>query len=216
VLASDAHPKMIGQLSEKLVNRFISGMVAKIDSPDFQTRCEICRRYCENIDKSIPEPAIRYIAENLKTNVREIEGALLKLAAYASLQKQKITLQLAQDILAEHLERCDPIVHVSDIESAVATYFGLTPANLHSSKKSRTISLARHLSMYLARTHTKMSSSEIGRCMGNKNHATVLLACHTVEDNIARNAELRWQGPTGNRVVKTKALIEQLEDSLAD
>jgi len=215
VLASDAHPKMIGQLSEKLVNRFISGMVAKIDTPDFQTRCEICRQYSENMGRPISEAVARYIAENLKTNVREIEGALLKLAAYASLQNAKVTLQMAQDILAEHLERCDPIVHSSDIESAVATYFGITPASLHSSKKSRTIALARHFSMYLARTHTKMSSSEIGRCMGNKNHATVLLACQTVEDYIKRNAELHWEGPSGNRIAKTKTVLEHLEDCIS-
>ena len=204
VLASDAHPKMIGQLSEKLVNRFVSGMVVKIDPPDFQTRCEICRQYSEHLRKPIPETVIRYIAENLKTNIREIEGALLKLTAFASLQNDKVNLQMAQDILAEHLERCDPIVHISDIESAVATYFGLTPASLHSSKKNRTIVLARHFSMYLARKHTKMSSSEIGRCMGNKNHATVLLACQNIEDYINRNAELHWEGPSGNRIAKTK------------
>lgn len=215
VLASDAHPKMIGQLSEKLVNRFISGMVVKIDPPDFQTRCEICRQYSENMGKPISEAVVRYIAENLKTNVREIEGALLKLTAFASLQNTKVTLQMAQEILVEHLERCDPIVHSSDIEAAVATYFGITPASLHSSKKSRTIALARHFSMYLARKHTKMSSSEIGRCMGNKNHATVLLACQTVEDCITRNAELRWQGPAGNRIAKTKTVLSQLEDSIS-
>ena len=139
----------------------------------------------------------------------------MKLAAFASLQNAKVTLQMAQDILAEHLERCDPIVHSSDIESAVATYFGITPASLHSSKKSRTIALARHFSMYLARTHTKMSSSEIGRCMGNKNHATVLLACQTVEDYIKRNAELHWEGPSGNRIVKTKTVLEHLEDCIS-
>ena len=215
VLASDAHPKMIGQLSEKLVNRFISGMVAKIDPPDFQTRCEICRQYSENMGKHLSDAVIRYIAENLKTNVREIEGALLKLTAFAALQNAKITLQMAQEILAEHIERCDPIVHTSDIEAAVATYFGITPASLHSSKKSRTIALARHFSMYLARKHTKMSSSEIGRCMGNKNHATVLLACQTVEDYIARNAELLWDGPTGNRVAKAKTILEHLENSIS-
>jgi chromosomal replication initiator protein len=215
VLASDAHPRMIGQLSEKLVNRFISGMVAKIEPPDFQTRCQICRQYAENMRRPIPESVIRYIAENLKTNVREIEGALLKLTAFSSLQNEKVNLQMAHEVLAEHLDRCDPIVHITDIEAAAATYFGITPAALHSSKKNRTIAVARHFSMYLARKHTKMSSTEIGRCMGNKNHATVLLACQTVEDQIKQNAELHWEGPAGNKIAKAKIILAQLEESIS-
>jgi chromosomal replication initiator protein len=224
VLASDAHPKMIGQLSEKLINRFVSGMVVKIQNPDFNTRCQICRQYAGklaaengrlNIAKAIPESVIKYIAENLRTNVRELEGALLKLIAYSALQHKKINLAMAQAVLAEHLERCDPIVHISDIESAVATYFGITPANIHSSKKDRTVALARHFSMYLTRKHTKMSSSEVGRFMGNKNHATVLLGCKRIESLIERNAEIYWNGPAGNKVSKAKTVLNSLEESIS-
>jgi chromosomal replication initiator protein len=216
VLASDAHPKMIGQLSEKLVNRFVSGMVVKIEPPDFQTRCQICRQYAANMRKQIPENVIRYIAENLRTNVRELEGALIKLIAFASLQGQNPSLATAREILAEHLARTDPIVHISDIESAVAAYFGTTPANIHSPKKDRTVALARHFSMYLARKHTRMSSCEIGRFMGNKNHATVLLACKKVEDLIKQNTEVCWQGPAGNKVAKARTILAQLEESVSD
>ena len=218
VLASDAHPKMIGQLSEKLVNRFVSGMVVKIDPPDLATRCQICRQYAKNIKTQsapVPESAIRYIAENMRTNVRELEGALLKLIAYAALKNDKITPSMTKAVLAEHMERCDPMVHVSDIESAVATYFGITPASIHSSKKNRTVALARHFSMYLTRKHTKMSSSEIGRVMGNKNHATVLLACRKIEDLMKRNAELRWNGPAGNKISKAKTVFAQLEKNIS-
>jgi len=215
VLASDAHPKMIGQLSEKLVNRFVSGMVVKIETPDFQTRCQICKQYAATMRKHIPESVIRYIAENLRTNVRELEGALVKLIAYSALQNQKINLHMAHAVLAEHLERCDPIVHISDIESTVATFFGITPANIHSSKKDRTVALARHFSMYLARKHTRMSSSEVGRFMGNKNHATVLLACKKIEDQIRRNVELHWRGPAGNKISKARTILARLEDSIA-
>ena len=227
VLVSDAHPKMIGQLSEKLVNRFISGMVVKIENPDFQTRCQICRQYAANMmqasfgpaqkrpaQKQIPEKVVRYIAESLRSNVRELEGALLKLIAFSALQNEKINLSMAQAVLAEHLARTDPIVHISDIESAVAAYFGLTPANIHSSKKDRTVALARHFSMYLTRKHTKMSSSEVGRFMGNKNHATVLLGCRRIEDLIERNADVRWNGPAGNKIAKAKTVLAQLEASI--
>jgi chromosomal replication initiator protein len=231
VLVSDAHPKMIGSLSEKLVSRFVSGMVVKIDPPDFQTRCEICRQFMAKrlgnssrsdrltLDgsktKQINEGVIRYIAENLRTNVRELEGAMLKLIAYSALQNEKITLSMAQAVLADHLERCDPIVHISDIESVVATYFGITPANIHSAKKDRTIALARHFSMYLTRKHTKMSSSEVGRFMGNKNHATVLLACKKVEEMIKKNSDVHWRGSNGNKVTKAKTIIASLEESIS-
>lgn len=225
VLASDAHPKMINQLSEKLVNRFVSGMVVKIDTPDLETRCRICKQYTENIHSGgsqkantnnvIPENVIRYIAENMRTNVRELEGALLKLIAFTALKNEKITISLTKAILNEHMERCDPIVHVSDIESAVATFFGITPTSMHSSKKNRTVALARHFSMYLTRKHTNMSSSEIGRVMGNKNHATVLLACKKIESLLQKNGDLNWNGQSGNKISKAKAVLAQLEKDIA-
>ncbi|UCG57932.1 MAG: chromosomal replication initiator protein DnaA [Phycisphaerales bacterium] len=228
VLASDAHPKMIGQLSEKLVSRFVSGMVVKIEPPDFHTRCRICRQYAAAMMKTslvpksrrgsttghVPESVIRYVAENLRSSVRELEGALLKVVAYAALQNETINLAMAKAVLAEHLQRCDPIVHVSDIESTVATYFGTTPASLHSSRKNRTLALARHFSMYLTRKHTKMSSAEVGRVMGNKNHATVLAACKRIEGLIKLNSDVNWRGPTGNKIAKARTVLAHLEASL--
>jgi len=224
ILVSDAHPKMIGQLSDKLVNRFVSGMVVKIEPPDFETRCAICRQYSHKMAGSVGEGArtsplseevVRFVADRVRTNVRELEGALVKLAAYAALQGERLTLAMAQAVLAEHIERCDPIVHVSDIESAVGAYFGVTPAQLHSAKKSHTISLARHFAMSLIRKHTNMSSSEVGRYLGNKNHATVLVACKKVDEMLACNEEIHWQSPHGNKVAKTRAILAQLEDAVS-
>ena len=215
MMVSDAHPKMIGQLSEKLVNRFVAGMVVKIELPDCQTRYKICLQYAKTLGKSIPHDVIKYTAENLRTNVRELQGALLKLIAFASLQNRKITLPLAKQILDEHLARTDPIVHISDIESVVAAFFGVTPAGIKSSRKNKTVALARHFSMYLARKHTRMSSSEIGRFMGNKNHATVLLACKKIEDQVKRNLDLHWNGPTGNKISKARAILAHLEETIS-
>jgi chromosomal replication initiator protein len=214
VLACDAHPKMINQISDKLVNRFVSGMVVRIDAPDFKTRCEICRQYARSINKHVPEDVISCVADNLKSNIRELQGALLKLVAFASLQNAKIDLAMAGAVLAEHIERCDPMLHISDIESSVASFFGITPAAIHSSKKDKTVALARHFSMFLARKHTRMSFSEIGRLLGNKNHATVLLACRKVEEQVAQNARLNWQGPAGNKVCPAKTILEQLEKNI--
>jgi chromosomal replication initiator protein len=225
ILVSDAHPKMIGQLSDKLVNRFVSGMVVKIEPPDFETRCAICRQYSERIIstaggegghvRSLSQDVVRFVAEQVRTNVRELEGALVKLIACAALQDGKLTLSTAQAVLAEHIERCDPIIHITDIEGVVAAYFGVTPAQLHSSKKSRPISLARHFSMYLTRKHTNMSSCGIGRHMGNKNHATVLVACKKVGEMLACDEEIHWQGPHGNKVARIRAIVAQLEDNIS-
>ncbi|MBW8036582.1 MAG: chromosomal replication initiator protein DnaA [Planctomycetes bacterium] len=214
ILASDAHPKMIGQLCERLVNRFVSGMVVKIEPPDFETRCKIISQRASTMKREISHTVIEYIAEKMRTNVRELEGALLKLVAYASISDGKITLSMARQVLAEHISRTDPIVHIGDIEAAVATFFGVTIADIHSSKKDRTVSQSRAFSMYLARRYTKMSYPEIGKLMGGKNHATVILAFRKIEDLLARNAEVKWIGPNGNRIEKAKVIFDKLINSI--
>jgi chromosomal replication initiator protein len=214
VLASDAHPKMIGQLCESLVSRFVSGMVVKIDPPDFKTRCKILAQRAKAINHQVDEKVIAYIAENIHSNVRELEGSLLKLVAYSSLCNEKLTLAVARQVLAEHISRTDPIVHISDIESAVTTFFGITPADIHSSKKDRTVSLARSFSMYLARKYTNRSFPEIGRLMGNKNHATVILACRKIEDMLRNNSNASWQSPNGNRAAASKDILAKLEETI--
>lgn len=215
VMASDAHPKMIGQLSEQLVNRFISGMVVKVDPPDMETRCLILRQRAEEMEKDIPEPVIEYIAEHLCSNVRELEGALVKVVAYASLSRMPLSLAMAKEALEDHISRTDPIVHLSDIEAAVTTFFGMTPADIHSSKKTRSISLARSVAMFLARKHTSMSFPEIGRFMGNKNHATVILACRKIEE-LTKKAEgtVSWETAAGRREISIDTLLQKLEVSL--
>ena len=215
VLASDAHPKMIAQLCERLVNRFVSGMVVKMEAPDFEMRCRICRQRAQQMKKSIPDAVVRYVAENIASNVRELEGALIKLVAFASLGNDRITLAMARSVLAEHISRTDPIVHISEIESAVASFFGVTAAEIHSARKDRTVSLARSFCMYLARRFTKMSYPEIGRLMGGKNHATVILANRKVTDLVERNAQIRWNGPNGNRLAQAKDVLESLIASLS-
>jgi len=214
VLVCDSHPKMIKQLSDKLVNRFISGMVVKIEPPDFQTRCKICKQYVDSANGQIPEPVIKYVAENLRDNVRELEGALLKIMACSSLQSRKITLETAQQILSEYLIRPDRVVHISAIESAVASYFEVASSTVHSPKKDRTATLARHFCMYLVRKHTRLSFPEIGRMLGNKNHATVLLACRGVDEQIKQNADLHWHGSSGNRICKAKTVLDELEQGI--
>lgn len=214
VLASDAHPKMIGDLSESLVNRLVAGMVVRIERPDKEIRCEILRRQAAKTHHKVPEPVIHYIADRIHANVRELEGCLLKLLAYASLTKAEITLDLARQALEDHLTQTGKILTVSDIEQSVATFFGLTPADLHTSRKSRTIALARNIAMYLARKHTDLSFPEIARLMGNKNHTTVLLACRRIGKYLEEDAEVTWQSVAGPQSRKIQALVESQEEQL--
>jgi chromosomal replication initiator protein len=211
VLASDAHPREIAQLSEKLVNRFVSGMVVKIDKPDFQTRCQICRRYAATLNKNVPEDVISFIADNVKNSIRELQGGLLKVIAYATLSNAKIDLASAKAAMAEMVGRRELVTNLSNIESAAGEYFGITLSAIHSSKKDKTVALARHFCMFLARKHTRMSSCEIGRLLGDKNHATVLVGCKKIEEHINHNRQLNWQGPKGNRVCNAKDILEELE-----
>ncbi len=214
VLVSDAHPKEIGEISDKLVNRFVSGMVVKIDEPDLETRTGICRQFAKKMNSSLPEKIVEFTAENLKTNVRELEGAILKLIAFESLQNKPLTISMARRILSNQLSKADPIVQISDIEESVADYFEVSSSEIRSSKKDRTISLARHFTMYLARTHTNMSSPEIGKFLGNKNHATVLLGSRKIENMLKKNANVRWKNPEGNKSKKAKTVLNAINTLL--
>lgn len=214
IMASDAHPKMIGDLSESLVNRIMSGMIVRIDRPDKTVRCEILRRRATAAHQVVPEPVIEYIAEKVHSNIRELEGCLLKLLAFASLIKQPITMALAKQALEDHLKQTGKILTVSDIEHSVAMFFGLTPADLHTSRKSRTIALARNIAMYLARKHTELSFPEIARLMGNKNHTTVLLACRRITNHLKQDAVVSWQTAAGTQERSITELIRTHEEQL--
>ena len=214
VMASDSHPKLIHQLSTSLISRFVSGIVVKIDPPDFETRCEILRRRASQVHRELPEPVVRYVAEHLENNVRELEGALLKLVAFSSVVGQPISLALARQALAEHIARTSPLIRLADIESVVVKFFGLSTADLHTSRKARTIALARAVAMFLARKHTEMSFPEIGRFMGNKNHSTVVLACRRLSKTLQEDGTVCWPTPTGKSEMRLSELLAKLEEQL--
>ncbi len=215
VMASDSHPKLIGQFTEQLITRFMAGMVVRVDVPDFEMRCEILRRRAVSLaSHPVPEEVIRYIAEHLEANVRELEGALLKLVMYSSVVHQPVTLSLARRALAEHLHRAQRCLGLEEIDQTVATYFGLTPADLHTSRKTRTIALARGIAMYLARKHTDMSFPEIGRFMGNKNHSTVILANRRIQERLTADDTVQRQTPAGLKEERLADLIAMIERQL--
>jgi chromosomal replication initiator protein len=189
----------------------MSGMVVRIESPDLEVRIGVLRERAQRLQVDIPDAVIMYIAENFRANIRELEGALLKVVAQAQVTGQPITLSLAERAIRDLVRQTAPVVMLSDIESVVAIFFGLTPADLHTSRKSRTIALARGIAMYLARKHTDMSFPEIGRFMGNKNHSTVILACRRISKMLQGDEMARWMTPAGQKEQPLAILIDELE-----
>lgn len=163
----------------------------------------------------LSQEVIEYIAGSISANVRELEGALVKLAAFGSLSGQPITLAVAQQVLAEHIARKDPVVHNSEIVSVTAEFFGVSVSDICSAKKDRTITLARSFSMYLNRRFTRMSYPEIGRVMGGKNHATVILACRKVDKYLTDNTHVQWRIEHGWRNVPAKDVLDALIEKIS-
>jgi chromosomal replication initiator protein len=211
VLASDAHPKLIGSFSESLTSRFLSGMVLSIDPPDIEVRLGVLRRRAAMLQADVTGEVLRHIAENFRANIRELEGALLKVVALGQFTGRPATPAMVDQTLRELARNVTPAVTLSDIENKVSIYFGLRPADLHTSRKSRTIALARGIAMYLARKHTDMSFPEIGRFMGGKNHSTVILACRRIGRLIDSGAAVQWNTPGGMRSRNIRVIVEDVE-----
>ncbi len=215
VMASDAHPRMLGQLTEQLVSRFLSGMVVRIDPPDRATRVKILQQVSVRLKLSARTDVLEYIALHIRGSVRELEGALLKLAALAELAHEPVSLQLARDALADFLVQTDSAVTLGDIETVVSAFFGITPADIHSTRRTHAVSLARAVAMFLARRHTRMSFPEIGRFMG-KNHSSVVLAVQRVERMLKKKAAtVRWMTPAGPKTMPVRQLVDLLTEQLA-
>ena len=213
VMASDAHPRLVGDLNEALVSRFVAGMVVKIDPPDRVMRMEILGRKARKMNLRIDDDVLDYVAMHVRASVRELEGTLFKLAALSALDGGRITRDLAADALAEYLARTDSAITVGDIEAVVAAFFGVTPADLHSSRRTRTVSVARTVAMFLARRHTPMSYPEIGRFMG-KNHSSVVLGVQRMEQALKDGKELTWMTPAGRKSLPAVQLVQLIEEQI--
>ncbi|MFH0981328.1 MAG: chromosomal replication initiator protein DnaA [Planctomycetota bacterium] len=215
VMASDAHPKLIGHLSESLVNRFVSGMVVKIDPPEKALRVGILKQRVQRMHQDIPDDVIEFVADRFSSNVRELEGALLKVIVSADVSGEPLTVPLAAKTIGALIEHTLPVLHLSHLEAIASIYFGLTPADLHSSRKTRTIALARGIVMHLARKHTNLSYPEIGRHLGNKNHSTAILANRRIAQSIHKDEMARWMTPSGERQAPIRQLVGELESQLS-
>jgi chromosomal replication initiator protein len=174
VISSDCAPREIPTLEERLHSRFEWGLIADIQPPDLETKVAILKRKAENEKIDLPDDVALFIASKIKSNIRELEGSLVRLVAYASLKGLKIELSVAQEILRNIIEDDTTGVSIEVIQKAVAQHYDLKISDLKSKNNSRSIAVPRQVAMYLCKTLTKSSLPEIGREFGGKHHTTVL------------------------------------------
>ena len=182
VLSSDCPPHEIPALEERLRSRFEWGLIADIQSPDLETKIAILKKKAETEAVPLPDSVAIYIAGKIKSNIRELEGSLIRLIAYASLTGQEITLPLAQEVLKNILDHEEKAVTIEIIQKFVADYYNLKLIDLKSRNNSKSVAMPRQIAMYLCKSLTHASLPEIGRSFGGKHHSTVIHSIRKVED----------------------------------
>ena len=183
VISSDCPPHKIPSLEERLRSRFEWGLIADIHPPDLETKVAILKKKAEAETVPLPDNVAIYIAGKIKSNIRELEGSLIRLIAYASLTGRQISLPLAQDVLRNILDRDDPKVTIEIIQKYVANFYSLKLSDLKSRNNARSISQPRQIAMYICRALTNASLPQIGKSFGGKHHSTVIHSIRKVEGN---------------------------------
>jgi chromosomal replication initiator protein len=181
VLSSDSLPKEIPLLQERLQSRFESGLIADIQPPDLETKVAILKKKAESENFEMPDNVAFYIASKIKSNVRELEGSLVRLMAFSSLRGEKASLGMAQEVLKHILKSQEKHISIEQIQRRVADYFSLKVSALKSKNNAKVIAQPRQVGMYLCRQLTGASFPEIGREFGGKHHTTVLHSVKKVE-----------------------------------
>ncbi|MCP5003314.1 MAG: chromosomal replication initiator protein DnaA [Planctomycetes bacterium] len=205
VFASDAHPRLMVQLKESLASRFMSGMIAKIEQPGFETSLQILRSKAAKIRKKIPENVLEFISEKFNENIRSMESALTTVLAYANINKKKIDLPLATHTLSELYVNLEKNVTLQDIERTVINYYKVSRSEIHSRNKSKNVVFARQFCMYLAKTLTDSSYQEIGKFFGNKRHTTAIFAIKKIKNRMEIDNDFRSQAESLSRKINDTA-----------
>jgi chromosomal replication initiator protein len=167
-------------IEERLRSRFEWGLIADLQPPDVETRIAILRKKSEDEGVTLPEDVIQFLSNTMKSNIRELEGSLVRLGAYASLTGQTITLDMARNVLRDLIGDKKKIVAMEDIQEAVAAWFHIKIADLKSRRRSKTLVHPRQIAMFLCRELTDASFPEIGRLFGGKDHTTIMHACRQI------------------------------------
>ena len=204
VLTSDRPPKEIQTLEDRLRTRFEWGLIADIQPPDFETRIAIIKRKAEALDLELPGDVCEYIATRLKTNIRQLEGAVKKMKANWLLNGDAPTMANAQTAISDILNNDQPPpLTVEKIIEEVGRTFGVSPDDIRSSKRSANISNARQIAVYVVREITQLSMTTIGEEFGGRDHSTVVYAVQQVEKNMKKDS-------------KTKAMVEDIIKNIRD
>ena len=192
VLTSDKFPKEIPELEERLRNRFEWGLIADIQPPDTETRVAIVQKKAEIEAIDLPADVALFLATNIDSNVRELEGSLTRLGAFASLNKCPITVDFAREVLQSVLrDRGDRAITIESIQKAVCEYYRIRPNDLRSKKRARTVVQPRQVAMYLCRRYTDASFPVIGDRFGGRDHSTVIHAAQVVERRLRNDPAFR-------------------------
>ncbi|MFI5288147.1 MAG: chromosomal replication initiator protein DnaA [Polyangia bacterium] len=202
VLTADKYPHEIPDLEDRLRSRFQNGLIADIQPPELETRIAILKKKADLDQIPLPDDVAIYLATNIKSNVRELEGLLLRVAAFAGLQEQPITIDFAKETLKNFLTQASHSLTVEAVQKEVASYFNVKLTDLKSPKRHQAIARPRQIAMYLARKLCKSSYPDLGQRFGGKDHTTVMSACRKIE-------ELVQSDP------KTRHTVEELERHLS-
>jgi chromosomal replication initiator protein len=204
ILTSDKFPKEIPDLEERLRNRFEWGLIADIQPPDMETRVAILQKKAEVEHIDLPHDVALFLASNIDSNVRELEGSLTRLGAFASLNKAEITVDFARQVLQNILREKDSRITIESIQKAVCEFFHVRPADLRSKRRTRTIALPRHVAMYLCRRYTQASFPVIGDRFGGRDHSTVIHANQVIDHRVKEDPTFRATIERLERVLESR------------
>lgn len=191
VVSSDKSPKGISNLEERLVSRFEWGLVTDIQIPDFETRTAILRKKAEREGLNVPDAVTSFIADKIKSNIRELEGALIRVVAYSKLVGKEVDETVAQEVLKDLIVESQTKITVDLIQRKVSQYFEIRPSDMTAKRRSRSVAFPRHIAMYLCREITSLSFPEIGEQFGGRDHTTVLHACDKIKKDIKRDPKIK-------------------------
>lgn len=191
VITSDKFPKEIPGIEDRLRNRFEWGLIADIQPPDMETRVAILQKKAEVESVHLPHDVAIFLASNIDSNVRELEGSLTRLGAFASLTKATITVDLAKDVLRNTLNGAKREITVENIQKTICDYFNIKIGDLKAKRRTQNIALPRQVAMYLCRKHTETSFPAIGDKFGGRDHSTVIHASRTIERKIKEDPNMQ-------------------------
>ena len=191
VITSDKFPKEIPGIEDRLRNRFEWGLIADIQPPDMETRVAILQKKAENEGVQLPHDVAFFLASNIDSNVRELEGSLTRLGAFSSLTKAAITVELAKDVLRNTLKNAQQEITVENIQKTICDYFNVRIADLKAKRRTQNIALPRQVAMYLCRKYTETSFPAIGDKFGGRDHSTVIHASKTIERKIKEDPHMQ-------------------------